>query len=504
MNFSKGQKLADSNFQEVIRPVDIFSQSPISIEIYDSMGQLVDVNQACLDLFGLKNLESIKGFNLFNNPHLTAHARNEIKSGKSVKYQLEYDFELIKSLKLYETTKNDTCFLECYINPSFNNRKEIKGYIVHITDISERMKSQKAELESKELLTSFIKHSSIYAYVKEVTPVQSKVLIASENFAEMIGIPGSQMIGKNMFELFPEEFAVKITADDWLVSSTGKDLKLEEELNDRTYTTFKFPICIGDKKFLAGYSIDISDQKNIEKKLENQSRELVEFNATKDKFLSILAHDLKNPFNAILGFTDLLLSNYKNMDEETLLKGLKTIESASNHAYKLLENLLIWTQNQSGRIQFSPGTLNLHKQISESLGMVESEANKKGIKVVVSLKKSINIFADKNMLDSMLRNLITNAIKFSHRGQKVRITAAQTDHEIQVSVADHGVGIAAEKIPSIFKIDTRTNTLGTENEQGTGLGLILCKEFINRHKGHIWIESTPGKGSIFSFGLPLK
>jgi len=362
------------------RLIDIFTQSPISIELYDSEGILLDVNQACIDLFGLKNCDDIRGFNLFENPHLSEQDKVTIRAGKPIKYELEYNFDLIKSRNLYNTTREGICYLECFINPTFNQDKEITGYIVHITEISER--------------------------------------------------------------------------------------------------------------------------KNAEELLAKQTKELQEVNATKDKFMSIIAHDLKSPFNAIIGFSDLMLRNFDQLDHETFYTGLKTIESASTHAYKLLENLLIWSQSQTGRSQLNSEKLNLQAQINESLKMVEGSAINKEIKVSTSIRKSLHVFADKNMLDSILRNLISNAIKFSFKGGKVKITATLIDSEIQISVSDKGIGISAERLSSIFKIDKHTNTTGTENELGTGLGLILCKDFIAQHNGKIWIESTPLVGTLVSFSLP--
>lgn len=610
------------------RLADIFRQSPIAIEIYDPVGILLDANQACLDLFGISNLNEVKAFNLFADPNLSPQAISEIREGKSLKYEFEFNFDLVKLNKLYKTSREGKCFLECYINPTTNEYNEVTGYILHITDITERKRSENMLKESQELLSLFMKHSPIYAFVKDVTPTESCVIIASENYLDMTGIPGSKMVGKTMDELFPSEFAAKITADDWAVVSSGQVLKLDEDFNGRYYNTIKFPIIQGPKKYLAGYTIDITEQKQAEKALqkseekfrrivessisgmyfyhlenndqlifiganpaadriagishqslfgktleeafpglvntkfpkvfkniakgesepqefeleynddfisghfniqvfqtekdtitvhfvdiserkkteillEKQSKELQAINVTKDKFLSIIAHDLKNPFGAIIGFSDLMLKKFYELDDETLLKGLKTIESASTHAFKLLENLLIWSQNKTGLRQFNPENLNLKTQVTQSLNMVESAAINKGISIVVSVNKAHHIFADKNMIDSVLRNLISNAIKFSHKGQKVKITATELNHELQISVSDKGVGISPQRLSAIFEIDKRTNTAGTENEQGTGLGLILCKDFITRHNGKIWVKSTPGKGSVFTFSLPI-
>lgn len=367
---------------EDVRLIEIFKQSPISIELYDKNGFLLEVNQACVDLFGLSNNIEIKGFNLFSNPHLTPQGILDIKAGKPIKYELEYNFDLIREKNLYKTTRQGKCYLECFINPTVDSNKEITGYIVHINEISERKQ------------------------------------------AEML--------------------------------------------------------------------------------LEKQAKELQELNATKDKFMSIIAHDLRSPFNAIIGFSDLMIKNFHQLDEETFLKGLKIIESASNHAYKLLENLLIWARNQTEKSQFSPEMLNLSQLVHEALKTIESTAVHKKISFSTSINKNQQVFADQNMLDSIIRNLVTNAIKFSFKEGKVRIKAILTENGVCISVSDKGIGISSERLASIFEIDKHTNTNGTENELGSGLGLILCKDFVARHNGEIWIESTLNKGTKVSFTLPLK
>jgi PAS domain S-box-containing protein len=608
--------------------IDIFRQSPFAIELYDQDGRLTEVNQACVDLFGLSGSSELKGFDLFSHPNLTKEIIQKLRAKQSVRCEFVHDFELIKSKKLYNTNKTGIFHLECYINPTINNKDELTGYIVHIIEINDRKHYEQKINDSKELLSSFMEHSPIYTYIKEVTPTQSLVLMASENYQDMIGIHGSEMIGKTMDEIFPPEFAAKITADDWAVVSEDKVLKIEEELNYRKYSTIKFPIQQGNKQYLAGYTIDITEQKksgealikseekfrkiietstrgmyfyeldkedrliltganpatdkiigiyhqeligktieeafpnlantdipalyrsiakgdvgptqfDIEYKDKNisgyynvhvfqtednlvtvnftditarkktelllaeQSKELTEINAMKDKIMSIIAHDLKSPFNAIMGFSELMLRNFDQMNNNTIIEGITIMGSAANQAYKMLDNLLIWAQNQSGRIQFSPEKLNLRSQVNYSIKTIESVAKNKDIKIVVKISKDHLIIGDKNMVDTILRNLISNSIKFSPRGSSIKVIASRHDHEVHISISDRGVGINTERISDLFEINKKGSTLGTENEQGTGLGLILCKEFINRHQGRIWVESSPGKGSIFSFSIPV-
>ena len=300
----------------------------------------------------------------------------------------------------------------------------------------------------------------------------------------------------------------------------GKPVKLEIEIDfelvksDNLYPTSREGNCfleyyihpkINDNKEVAGYIvhiIEVTERKNEVISLKLKTEELLILNVAKNKFFSIIAHDLKNPFNAIIGFNDLMISSFNDLDDETLLQGLYTIESASKHAFKLLENLLNWSLNQNGQLLYHPELLNLNAQLAETIKIIESTASIKGISLVNGIKNSVEIFADKNMIDFVLRNLILNAIKFSQRGEKVRINAVETDHEIQVSVIDNGVGVAPVNQSAIFNIDKHTITLGTDNEQGTGLSLILCNDFIKMHNGTIGVESSPGKGSTFTFTLP--
>ena len=303
--------------------------------------------------------------------------------------------------------------------------------------------------------------------------------------------------------------------------NAGKPVKLEIEIDfdqvksDNLYPTSREGNCfleyyinpkINDSKEVAGYIvhiIEVTEQTKKNLSLKQQSEELQKLNVAKNKFFSIIAHDLKNPFNAIIGFNDLMVSSFNDLDDETLLQGLYTIESASKHAFKLLENLLNWSLNQNGQLRYSPELLNLNALLDETLNIIEGTASIKGISLVNGIKNSIEIFSDKNMIDFVLRNLILNAIKFSQRGEKVRIDAVETDQEIKVSVIDNGAGVAPVNQSAIFNIDKHTITLGTDNEQGTGLSLILCNDFIKMHNGTIGVESSPGNGSTFTFTLPV-
>lgn len=492
--------------EERFRLIDIFAQSPISIELYDKKGILVDVNRACVNLFGLSSVEDVKGINLFDNPHLTEQTIIDLHSGKSVRYELAFDFDLIKKKKLYRTSREGVCFLECFINPTINENNEISGYIVHVNEITERKKAEEKLIRSEEIFRRIVEASTRGMYFYKLDSNNQLILAGANPAADRIlGVSHRHWLGKPIEAIFPN-LVQNGMLDTFKKIAKGKCKPTELDLeyrDERINGYFNIQAFQTETNLLTVNFTDISERKRAELLLEKQTEELTRLNATKDKFMSIIAHDLKSPFNAIIGFTDLMLRNFDQLDDDTFLKGLKTIESASNHAYKLLENLLIWSQNQSGRKEYSPENINLKNQINESLKLIESAATKKGIQIKVNVNKSYSVFADKNMIDSILRNLISNAIKFSNKGGIIKVTAAQTDQEIHISVSDNGVGISQERLSAIFELDKRTNTAGTENELGTGLGLILCKDFVTRHNGRIWAESKLGTGSSFTFSLPL-
>ncbi|MEI6139534.1 MAG: tetratricopeptide repeat protein [Mariniphaga sp.] len=261
---------------------------------------------------------------------------------------------------------------------------------------------------------------------------------------------------------------------------------------------------------LVAIDTDITALKEAEAKIQEQNEEiskineeLNELNATKDKFFSIIAHDLKNPFNSILGLSDLLVANFNIIAPEKLLKMVTTINTSAKSAYKLLENLLEWARTQTGKIEFKQERTSLKSLFDSAFDITQSVALNKNISLSVELPGDIEVFVDRNMVNTILRNLITNAIKYTHKSGTIRVLARQVDLQASISVIDNGVGIEPVMMGKLFKISEKVSTAGTEKETGTGLGLLLCKEFVEKHGGHIEVRSELGKGSEFIFSLPL-
>jgi len=238
------------------------------------------------------------------------------------------------------------------------------------------------------------------------------------------------------------------------------------------------------------------------KAIQSQNKELQELNASRNKFFSIIAHDLKNPFQSIFGFSDLLINDIDNLDKERTLFFVKTIKNSAQHTYELLENLLLWSRSQTGVITFNPSEIRIISLIHDVVRSLQSISLAKNIQVICSVDEQIVIVADRNMLSTILRNLVTNAIKYTLKNGTVTIEVTKSIDSILISVNDNGIGISPENIDKLLSITDKVSIPGTENECGTGLGLILCNEFVQRHGGTITIESVYGKGSTFKVCLP--
>ncbi len=237
--------------------------------------------------------------------------------------------------------------------------------------------------------------------------------------------------------------------------------------------------------------------------LRSQARELSELNETKDKFFSIIAHDLKSPFTGVKGFAELLEDELRDNDNAEVCSYVEAIQYSSDRAMHLLDNLMEWARSQSGKIEFNPVELNLSEQVNEALSVYSEAARKKSIKMVTQIDDRIAVHADRRMLNSILHNLISNAIKFSHAKGEVVIKSKALDGEVLISVSDNGIGMQDNILQHLFHIDKKTGREGTQGEPSTGLGLQLCKEFVEKHQGRIWAESLEGQGTTFYFTMPV-
>jgi signal transduction histidine kinase len=272
----------------------------------------------------------------------------------------------------------------------------------------------------------------------------------------------------------------------------------------------KFESLVGKAKKLI--KIGDSSQRKLRKmqlqlrqqndKINRQNEELIELNATKDKFFSIISHDLKNPITSILLTAQVLENAAGRIAPEEVNSQLGQIRESVILLNDLFDNLLRWARAQTGKIDFEPERFYLKPLVKNVADLLEGNARQKEISLNYSIEEGIQVFGDKNMIETVIRNLITNALKFTYEGGEVRLVANKFYGGTEISVIDDGVGISEENQKKLFRIDKNYKTKGTSRETGTGLGLILCKEFIERHGGRISVMSRLGEGSRFSFYLP--
>lgn len=236
-------------------------------------------------------------------------------------------------------------------------------------------------------------------------------------------------------------------------------------------------------------------------RLKTSEKNLKELNDTKDKFFSIIAHDLKNPFQSLLGFSETLYNERDQLDEEQIKEYSRLVFESSQNLFNLLGNLLQWAKSQLGSIKLSPVKMNLNDSVEDVISLFSILIEKKNIRIKNQIDPDLHVLADKHVISTVLRNIISNAIKFTNMGGWIILSASIENKKVRISVQDNGKGIKDEDIEKLFRIDQSYSTKGTENESGTGLGLILCKELINQSGGDIIVESTLGKGSKFEFTL---
>jgi len=376
-----------------------------------------------------------------------------------------------------------------------------------LQDVTKRKQVEEALQQSEEkfrsLYFNMAEGSAIHRLVYNALGVPEDYIILDVNpaFESQLGISRESVIYKTSRAAYhveePPYFEIYSR-----VAITGKPESFE------TYFApldkyFSISVYSPQNGSFATIFTDITERKKAEHLLIQSEAKLRELNATKDKFFSIIAHDLRSPFSNILGFTDLLKKEVRQLDIESIVKYTDIINSSAQRTFNLLENLLDWARMQHGGIPFEPAPFLLNSVIKHEIAGLKNIAEQKGISLVNETKQQMIITADEAMLGSVLRNLISNAVKFTFKDGRVCIEAKKTEESVEISVSDTGVGMKPDTIRNLFKIETSFSTRGTGNEKGTGLGLLLCKEFVQKHNGSIKVESEPGKGSTFRIFLPI-
>lgn len=332
------------------------------------------------------------------------------------------------------------------------------------------------------------------------------VMDANSTFCKMIEMSKEELVGSFIGDLpFTKESLQKNPLRFDLLKK-GEVVISERELvrSDSAVLTIEMRTkMMPDGTYQSIYR-DISDRKRNEIQLINYANELSKLNADKDHFISILAHDLVSPFNTILGFLNYLSDNFYEHDVTFIEKQIHTIRNSAEKTFELLQDILTWIRSNSGAMPFDPEELNLHVICEKVVDILNPSAKEKKISLEIQFDRNTSAFTDVNMLRTVLRNLITNAIKFTDIGGRISLTASQNDNFVKLFVSDTGNGISPEKQKQLFSNLQNRPTEGTLKEKGSGLGLVISKLLVEKQGGSIGVESEPGNGSTFYFTIPVR
>ncbi len=381
--------------------------------------------------------------------------------------------------------------------------------VAAIRDVTWRKQAEKAVFESQKYARSVIECSLDMI----ITVNKARRIVEFNNAAsDVFGYEAEDVVGQPIGMLYasPEE-------SNQIQHLMQQDGQVIREVMNRRKNGEMFPCLLSASKLygsdgevvgVMGISRDITDVKKAQaellaahNELKEKNAQLRELNASKDRFFSIISHDLKNPFSVLLGFAELLALNIDRYDKDRIKNIAQRLFSSAERLYALLENLLTWSKIQRGLMDCVPKPLQLHELAVENVDLLLPQAEKKLISLRNEISEHAIAYADESMVNTIFRNLISNAIKFTSAGGSVTISSSSRDGLVEVVVSDTGVGIPAEMMPRLLKLDAQYTHIGTAGEEGTGLGLILCRDLVEQNGGTIWVESKPGKGATFHFTL---
>ncbi|MCF8223961.1 MAG: PAS domain-containing sensor histidine kinase [Bacteroidales bacterium] len=361
------------------------------------------------------------------------------------------------------------------------------------------LERQKAE-ESEARIRSIMENSADAIFL---TDRKGKYLYSNKAASRLLGYSPKEIMNITIADISPPE---KLDEHREIFSNIlnrgSRFIEIELKKKDGNYVPVDLNAVLLPDGRVYGSCRDISVRKKALDAIVKNENRLKELNADKDLFISIMSHDLKGPFQNIMGLSEMLREEINTMEKKEIEKVIVLMESTSKKTYELFEDLLKWARSQQGKIPFEPVFISVEDILTDAVELLKSKAGLKNISLDYYTPPGLKIFADADMIKTVLRNLLSNAIKFTGENGSVIVLARTTGQGVSISVKDNGKGIEEENIPKLFDISQTFSTEGTRREKGTGLGLLLCKDFTEKHGGKISVESTPGKGSEFTVYLP--
>jgi len=453
-------------------------------------GAILDVNDAACNLYGysLEELKKLSNTDLSFEPAATKIATINLEERIELRYHKKKDG------KVFPVDISSTLLMM--------DEKEV--ILAAIRDITDHQAAEDALKESEGRFKSLFERHSANMFL--IDPESGQIINANHAASVFYGYSISELCSMSIDQI------------NGLSADEVKTERLNAANENRNFFVFSHRLASGEERIVEVHSspidylqkrvlfsiiLDITARRQAEAEINHKNAELLKLNAEKDKFFSIIAHDLRGPFNAFLGFTKMMAEELDTLSSDQLQKIALSMRKSATNLFSLLENLLEWSRIRRGVTSFEPAVSTLLALIEESLIPVGELADKKGIEIVFDINDDCNVFADRYMLSTIMRNLVTNAIKFTPGGGKISIvTKPMTGHLVEISVRDNGMGMNEKMVENLFRLDEQTNRKGTEGEPTTGLGLLICKEFVEKHGGNLWAQSEEGKGSTFYFSLP--
>lgn len=494
--------------------------SPSAIIIENESGEIIYINQAAVDFYSNNLL-----FNKDSNKEILDSCIEYYPNGEIYKPD---EKPLQKALKKGIVTKNVEVLIElgngelkwvlANAAPIIIDN-EIIAAIVIFTDITKRKRYEDNLLQVTHNMTTIFEHtSSILLLVNQERKVvninKAGIEFTGKNPSEIINqyqgkalgcyvAESSEKIDCGAFEQCIDCQLNNIINKSILgkCSNEKKEILFKKRINNQI-VKFYMDISCSNIQY-SGEELLVLTMNDITQQKENEQK-LLELNSTKDRFFSIISHDLKNPIGAVSGIAELLERRFENYSEEKKYKSVQIINKNLKGILQLLMNLLEWSRSQRGIKKAQFKTYKINTLIKETIDLQKPNLVNKKINLNLDIHDNISVICDKEMINTILRNLIQNAIKFTPKGNSIFVFTELNNKQIIVNVKDTGIGIPSNMKDNLFKIEKNYSRQGTENEKGTGLGLIICKEFIEMHKQSIWFESEEGLGSTFAFSLKIK
>jgi PAS domain S-box-containing protein len=474
-----------------------------SLIIHDFRGKINFVNDNACQLLGYPRKELLEaGLELIHSPKVRPSIERMIEN-EAWEDQTLLETELISKQGLTIPVEISSKII------SYKGEGNIQTFI---RDITKRKQAEQALQESEEMFRTFVSHSSDGIRMADEN---GKIFFVNEAHEKITGYHEKEVIGQYIWDLaylmLPEERktqdqyeSIKKAMTDAINGCSEQSFDQPHIINARTRQGHTVQIQEVAFKINTTQGLRLGAIIRDITRLKKQEEELRKLNATKDKLFSIIAHDLRNPFNSILGFSELVMKNVKNQKYDKLERYCENIYHSARQSYDLLNNLLQWSRVQRGKMDFQPEELNLASVVNQITDLMKGNMEEKDIDFCTKVETDLTVHADRFMFETILRNLFSNAIKFTCSQGRITIKAYQQEKQTVISVQDTGVGMPQETADKLFNIESTFSTPGTNKEKGTGLGLILCRDFVEKHGGTIWVESEVNRGSTFSFTIPFR